>query len=85
MAHHNPLMLASGPPVLGLIGAPSYRRKEAECIERAKYWLNKIELTDRADDPAGELPYGPPSAASKLRAPRAPIRCCFASTSRPPD
>ena len=58
VAHHNPLMLASGLTVLGLIGAPSYRRKEADCIERAKYWLKKIDLTDRADDPAGELPYG---------------------------
>ena len=58
VAHHNPLMLASGLTVLGLIGAPSYRRKEAECIERAKYWLDKIGLMDRADDPAGELPYG---------------------------
>ena len=58
VAHHNALMLASGMTVLGLIGAPSYRRKEAEAIERAKYWLDKIGLTDRADDPAGELPYG---------------------------
>ena len=58
VAHHNALMLASGLTVLGLIGAPSYRRKEAECIERAKYWLEKIGLTDRADDPAGELAYG---------------------------
>ena len=58
VAHHNALMLASGFTVLGLIGAPSYRRKEAETIERAKYWLDKIGLIDRADDPAGELPYG---------------------------
>ena len=58
VAHHNPLMLASGLTVLGLIGAPSYRRKEADCIERGKYWLDKIGLMDRADDPAGELPYG---------------------------
>ena len=58
VAHHNALMLASGLTVLGLIGAPSYRRKEAECIDRAKYWLDKIGLMDRADDPAGELPYG---------------------------
>ena len=58
VAHHNALMLASGFTVLGLIGAPSYRRKEAETIERAKYWLDKIGLMDRADDPAGELPYG---------------------------
>ncbi len=58
VAHHNALMLASGLTVLGLVGAPSYRRKEAECIDRAKYWLDKIGLMDRADDPAGELPYG---------------------------
>ncbi|HZZ24857.1 MAG TPA: ATP-binding cassette domain-containing protein [Roseiarcus sp.] len=58
VAHHNALMLASGFTVLGLIGAPSYRRKEADCIDRAKYWLDKIGLTARADDPAGELPYG---------------------------
>ena len=58
IAHHNPLMRASGMTVLGLVGAPSYRRKEAEAVERAKYWLAKIGLTDRADDPAGELPYG---------------------------
>ena len=58
VAHHNPLMRASGLTVLGLIGAPSYRRREAEAIERAKYWLDKIDLIDRADDPAGELPYG---------------------------
>ncbi len=58
VAHHNPLMRASGMTILGLIGAPSYRRKETEVIDRAKYWLDKIGLTDRADDPAGELPYG---------------------------
>ena len=58
VAHHNALMRASGMTVLGLVGAPNYRRKEAEAIERAKYWLDKIGLSDRADDPAGELPYG---------------------------
>ena len=58
VAHHNALMKASGYTVLGLIGAPSYKRKEAEAVDRAKYWLDKIGLTERADDPAGELPYG---------------------------
>jgi len=58
VAHHNRLMLASGLTFLGLFGVPSYRAAEAEAIERAKYWLDKIGLTDRADDPAGELPYG---------------------------
>ena len=58
VAHHNPLMLASGLTVLGLIGAPSYRRKEAEALDHSTYWLDKIGLIDRADDPAGDLPYG---------------------------
>jgi branched-chain amino acid transport system ATP-binding protein len=58
VAHHNPLMRASGMTVLGLLGAPGYRRKEAEVLDRAKFWLEKIGLIDRADDPAGELPYG---------------------------
>ena len=58
VAHHNTLMLASGFTVLGLFNAPSYRAAEAAAIERAKYWLDKIGLMDRADDPAGELPYG---------------------------
>jgi branched-chain amino acid transport system ATP-binding protein len=58
VAHHNPLMRASGMTVLGLVGARAYRRKEAEAVDRAKYWLDKIGLLDRADDPAGELPYG---------------------------
>jgi len=58
VAHHNALMKASGFTILGLFGVPSYRAKESESVERAKYWLDKINLTDRADDPAGELPYG---------------------------
>ncbi len=58
VAHHNRLMRASGLTVLGLFGAPQFRTAEAWAIDRAKYWLDKIGLMDRADDPAGELPYG---------------------------
>jgi branched-chain amino acid transport system ATP-binding protein len=58
VAQHNALMYASGWTVLGLIGAPSYRKAEAAAVERAKYWLERISLIDRADDPAGDLPYG---------------------------
>ena len=58
VAHHNVLMNASGWTVLGLLGAPKYRASEAQAVDRAKYWLDKIGLLDRADDPAGELPYG---------------------------
>ena len=58
VAQHNKLMAASGLPVLGLVGAPSYARTEANSIEKARYWLDRVGLTDRADDPAGSLPYG---------------------------
>jgi branched-chain amino acid transport system ATP-binding protein len=58
VAHHNKLMQASGFTVLGMFGAPSYRASEAEAVKGATYWLDKIGLLDRADDPAGELPYG---------------------------
>jgi branched-chain amino acid transport system ATP-binding protein len=58
VAQHNALMRASGWTVLGLFGAPSYRKAEAAAVERATYWLDKVSLTDRADDPAGDLPYG---------------------------
>jgi branched-chain amino acid transport system ATP-binding protein len=58
VAQHNALMAASGWTVLGLFGAQRYVRAEAEAVERAKFWLEKVSLTDRADDPAGDLPYG---------------------------
>ena len=58
VAQHNALMAASGWTVMGLLGARRYREAEAHAVERAKSWLEKISLTDRADDPAGDLPYG---------------------------
>ncbi len=58
VAQHNRLMRASGYSILGILGAGSYARAEREAMERAKYWLEKTGLTDRADDPAGDLPYG---------------------------
>jgi branched-chain amino acid transport system ATP-binding protein len=58
VAQHNTLMLASGLTFLGLIGAPSWRAAEAGAIDRAKWWLDRIGLLERADDAAGNLPYG---------------------------
>jgi branched-chain amino acid transport system ATP-binding protein len=58
VAQHNTLMLASGLTFLGLIGAPSWRAAETRAIDRAKWWLDRIGLLDRADDAAGNLPYG---------------------------
>ncbi|HEY0331576.1 MAG TPA: ABC transporter ATP-binding protein [Rhodopseudomonas sp.] len=58
VAQHNALMRASGLTFLGLIGAPSWRSAEARAIELARVWLKRIGLLERADDAAGNLPYG---------------------------
>jgi branched-chain amino acid transport system ATP-binding protein len=58
VAQHNALMLASGLTFLGLIGAPSWRTAERRAIDLATRWLDRIGLLDRADDAAGNLPYG---------------------------
>ena len=58
VAQHNALKLASGFTFLGLIGAPSYRSAEKHAIDQAKRWLDRIGLLERADDAAGNLPYG---------------------------
>jgi branched-chain amino acid transport system ATP-binding protein len=58
VAQHNALMLASGLTFLGLIGAPGWRTAEKRAIDLSKFWLDRIGLLDRADDAAGNLPYG---------------------------
>jgi branched-chain amino acid transport system ATP-binding protein len=58
VAQHNTLMVASGFTVLGLFGAPSYARAQDRAIDKARYWLDRVGLAQRADDPAGALPYG---------------------------
>jgi branched-chain amino acid transport system ATP-binding protein len=58
VAQHTPLMRASGWTVLGLFGFPTYAKAERAAIEKAREWLDRIGLVDRADDPAGDLPYG---------------------------
>ena len=58
VAQHNALMRASGLTFLGLIGAPSWRAAEKRAIDQATLWLKRIGLLDRADDAAGNLPYG---------------------------
>jgi branched-chain amino acid transport system ATP-binding protein len=58
VAQHNPLMVASNWTLGGLFGLAGFRRAEKGAIEKAKYWLDKTRLMDRADDPAGDLPYG---------------------------
>ncbi len=58
VAQHKPLMRASGWSIIGALGLPSYRKAERVAVEKARLWLDRIGLIDRADDPAGELPYG---------------------------
>jgi branched-chain amino acid transport system ATP-binding protein len=58
VAQHNKLMRASGFTLLGLLGFASYRKASSASIELARHWLEKARLVDRADDPAGDLPYG---------------------------
>ncbi len=58
IAQHNRLMVASGYTIMGLFGFGSYRLHEAAAIDKARYWLEKTGLIDRADDAAGDLPYG---------------------------
>jgi branched-chain amino acid transport system ATP-binding protein len=58
VAQHNTLMRASGLTFLGLIGTPGWRSAEKTAIDLAKFWLDRIGLLDRADDAAGNLPYG---------------------------
>ncbi len=58
VAQHNRLMLASGYTLLGVLGFPSYAAAERAAIEQARDWLDRIGLLGRADDPAGDLPYG---------------------------
>jgi branched-chain amino acid transport system ATP-binding protein len=58
IAQHNALMIASGYTIIGLFGLKSFSNAENAAIDKARYWLDRIGLLQRADDAAGELPYG---------------------------
>jgi branched-chain amino acid transport system ATP-binding protein len=68
VAQHNPLMQASGWTVMGLLGIGGYARREREAVDKAKSWLDSIGLLERADDPAGDLPYGDQRRLEIIRA-----------------
>ncbi|MCK0209506.1 ABC transporter ATP-binding protein [Starkeya koreensis] len=78
VAQHNALMAASGYSLKGLFGLPGWAGAQRAAVEKAKYWLDKVSLMDRADDPAGDLPYG---AQRRLEIARAmcsdPILLCL--------
>jgi branched-chain amino acid transport system ATP-binding protein len=78
VAQHNVLMRASGLGILAVLGLGRYRTAEQAGIEKARHWLDLMELTPRADDPAGALPYG---AQRRLEIARAmcidPVMLCL--------
>ena len=70
VAQHNALTRASGlsfGAVLGfgvsatfgaLLGLGGFARAEKQAVELARHWLDQVGLTARADEAAGDLPYG---------------------------
>ncbi|MCC3303599.1 ABC transporter ATP-binding protein [Sneathiella sp. HT1-7] len=58
VGQHNPLMIASSYTFGGIFGLSGYKKAEKEAVELAKYWMEQTGLTARADDAAGDLPYG---------------------------
>ena len=58
VAQHNTLMAATGWGIGAVLGLSRYPRAAREGIELARRWLQATSLLDRADDPAGALPYG---------------------------
>ncbi len=58
VAQHTELMRASAFSVAGLFNLASYRKAQKIALDRAKYWLDRIHLTNMADAAAGSLPYG---------------------------
>jgi branched-chain amino acid transport system ATP-binding protein len=78
VAQHNRLMRASGYTLLGVLGFPSYASAERAALDKARSWLDRFGLIERADDPAGELPYG---AQRRLEVARAmctdPVLLCL--------
>ncbi|MFT3849695.1 MAG: ATP-binding cassette domain-containing protein [Propionivibrio sp.] len=58
VAQHNVLQAASRFSLAGLFGLPSYRAAEVKAMEKAVGWLERLNLIDKADLAAGDLPYG---------------------------
>ena len=58
VAQHNVLMRASGFTFGAILGIGGFAEAEAEAVGLARHWLNRVGLLSRADEPAGELPYG---------------------------
>ena len=78
VAQHNALMRASGYTIGALLGLGRYPQAEREAVERARYWLDRVGLVGRADQNAGNLPYGDQRRLEIVRAMCAdPVLLCL--------
>ena len=58
VAQHKPLMAASKFSIAGILGLSGFTTAEKQAVEFASHWLERVGLIHRADDAAGDLPYG---------------------------
>ncbi|MFV3129505.1 high-affinity branched-chain amino acid ABC transporter ATP-binding protein LivG [Niveispirillum sp. KHB5.9] len=58
VAQHVGLMKKSALGIAGLIGLKGWRAAEREAIDRARFWIERLDLTAVADEEAGNLSYG---------------------------
>jgi len=58
VAQHNVLARASGFTIGAILGLGHFARAEKQAVELARHWLERVGLVARADEAAGDLPYG---------------------------
>ena len=58
VAQHAELIRSSVFSLAGLVNLPSYSRAMKKALGRARFWIDRLGLTEFADQPAGNLPYG---------------------------
>ena len=78
VAQHNMLMPNVFSGILAVFGLGGHHRHEVAALDIARSWLDRIGLLDRADDPAGALPYGDQRRLEIARAMcTAPVLLCL--------
>lgn len=58
VAQHVGLMKKSVLGIAGLIGLKGWRTAETEALDRARFWIERLDLTSVANEEAGNLSYG---------------------------
>ncbi|MFL9993807.1 ATP-binding cassette domain-containing protein [Paraburkholderia sediminicola] len=58
IAQHNVLQDASRFSIAGALNARSFRRANDKAIDNALTWLERLDVRDVANKPAGDMPYG---------------------------